>query len=62
MMAERSVDLFSTCPASTGVAQNLYIERVADIARWSEESGCTGILVYSDNSLVDPWLLSHITR
>jgi len=59
-MTERSVDLFSTCPASTGVAQNLYIERVADIARWSEESGCKGILVYSDNSLVDPWLLSHI--
>lgn len=60
MMSERSVDLFSTCPASTGVARDLYLGRVSDVARWSEASGCKGILVYSDNSLVDPWLLSHI--
>ncbi len=27
---------------------------------WSEEAGCEGILVYTDNSLVDPWLVSQI--
>ena len=31
-----------------------------DVARWSEEAGCEGILVYTDNSLVDPWLVSQI--
>jgi alkanesulfonate monooxygenase len=33
---------------------------VADVARWSERAGCTGIFVDSDNSLVDPWMLSHV--
>ena len=53
-------ELFSTCPASTSVPRATYSDRVAEIARWSEQAGCQGILVYSDNSLVDPWLLSHI--
>jgi alkanesulfonate monooxygenase len=42
------------------MAQDLYVERLTEIARWSEEAGCTGILVFSDNSNLDPWLLSHI--
>jgi alkanesulfonate monooxygenase len=54
------IDLFSTCPPSLGIDGAPYVQRVAEIARWSEEAGCKGILVYSDNSLVDPWLLSHI--
>jgi alkanesulfonate monooxygenase len=60
MVSGLSVDLFSTCPASTGVAKDLYVERVVEVARWSEQAGCEGILVYSDNSLLDAWLLSHI--
>ena len=36
------------------------MQNVIDVARWSEEAGCEGILVYSDNSLVDPWLVSQI--
>jgi alkanesulfonate monooxygenase len=33
---------------------------VADVARWSEAAGHTGILVYTDNGIVDPWLTSQI--
>jgi alkanesulfonate monooxygenase len=33
---------------------------LAEVARWSEEAGCTGILIYSDNSLVDPWLAAQL--
>jgi alkanesulfonate monooxygenase len=55
-----SIEMFSTCPPSSGVPRALYADRVAEIARWSEQAGCTGILVYSDNSLVDPWLLSQL--
>ena len=54
------IEIFSTCPPSLGTAGAEYVRRVADVARWSEEAGCRGILVYSDNSLVDPWLLSHV--
>jgi alkanesulfonate monooxygenase len=57
------VEVFSTCPQSKGVGGNAYLGQVADVARWSEEVGCRGILVYSDNSLVDPWLVSqHILQ
>jgi alkanesulfonate monooxygenase len=36
------------------------MKRVADAARWSESAGCAGMLIYTDNSLVDPWLVSHL--
>lgn len=58
--SEIAVELFATCPqSSTGVSET-YIDRVADVARWSEECGCKGILVYTDNSLVDAWLVAQI--
>ena len=51
--------LFSTCPSSS-VVREQYPERVVDVARWSEEAGCAGILVYADNSQVDPWLVAQL--
>ena len=54
------IRVFSTCPMSTAVDQSSYLQRVIDVARWSDEAGCEGILVYTDNSLVDPWLLAQI--
>jgi alkanesulfonate monooxygenase len=54
------IEVFSTCPPTIGVPQDEYAERVAEIAQWSEAAGCTGILVFSDNSVLDPWMLSHI--
>jgi hypothetical protein len=53
------VEIFSTCPQSNE-ADGAYLRRVADVAPWSEEVGCRGILVYSDNSLVDPWLVAQL--
>jgi len=55
-----SVDVFSTCPQSEAAARNTYRQRVIETARWAEECGCTGILVYADNSLIDPWLISQV--
>jgi alkanesulfonate monooxygenase len=60
MTAASPVEVFSTCPPSSGIARDLYLERLTEIAHWSEEAGCKGILVFSDNSNLDPWLLSHI--
>lgn len=54
------VEIFSTCPASSAVSTDVYHQKVVDVARWSERAGCTGILVYTDNNLVDPWLVSQI--
>jgi alkanesulfonate monooxygenase len=54
------IEVFSTCPNSSGAATESYLKDVANVARWSEQNGCRGILVYADNSLVDPWLVSQI--
>lgn len=54
------LQLFTTCPPSTLINRAEYVQRVIDAARWSEQCGCTGILVYTDNSLTDAWLVSQI--
>jgi len=54
------LEVFSTCPRSDrSVAGPDYLREVEDVARWSEENGCKGILVYSDNSMLDPWIVSE---
>jgi alkanesulfonate monooxygenase len=57
---QKPLELFATCPQSTSVQADSYLQRIADVARWSEHYGCKGILVYTDNSLVDAWLVSQI--
>jgi alkanesulfonate monooxygenase len=52
--------LFSTCPPwSTGDAA-AHLSRVRDAAQWSEKAGCTGILIYTDNTQLDPWVLAQV--
>lgn len=52
--------VFSTALQSSAVDQGSYVQNVIEVAQWSEEAGCEGILVYTDNSLIDPWLVSQI--
>jgi len=59
-VGSNTLKVFSTAPQSSAVDRESYIQNVIDVARWSEEAGCEGILVYTDNSLVDPWLVSQI--
>ena len=54
------VEIFTTCPPIGNTPSAEYSKAVADAARWSEKWGCMGILVYTDNSQVDPWLVSQI--
>ena len=51
--------VFTTTPPSTRQAPDEYLERVVETARWSEAGGCEGTLIYTDNSLVDPWLVAQ---
>lgn len=51
--------VYATCPQSKDVAPAEYAERVADVARWSEQAGYHGILVYTDNGIADPWLVAQ---
>jgi alkanesulfonate monooxygenase len=54
------VEIFSTCLPSRNEDSRTYLERVAQVARWSDGAGYRGILVYTDNGLVDPWLVAQI--
>jgi len=54
-----SLEIYSTCPQSKDVPRDQYLTRVLETARWSEEIGCTGILIYTDNSILDPWLVAQ---
>lgn len=54
------IQLFSTCPQSKDLSQDAYLAQVIEVAQWSEEAGCVGILVYTDNSIVDPWLVAQV--
>jgi alkanesulfonate monooxygenase len=54
------VEVFSTCPPSSTGDLSTYVDRVIDVAHWSEQCGCKGILVYSDNSQLDAWSVSQV--
>ena len=54
------IKVFATCPDSRAMPPAAYAGRVAEVARWSEAAGCEGILVYTDNAIVDAWLVSQL--
>jgi alkanesulfonate monooxygenase len=59
MDVREKVRVFATCPQSSDHSSAEYGKRVIDVARWSEANGCEGILVYTDNRIVDPWLVAQ---
>src|SRR5215510_1291405 len=60
-MQSRSIRLFSTCPPSSQYQNgDDYLRKVRDVAEWCDDAGVEGILVYTDNSLADPWQVSQV--
>src|SRR5258705_1655374 len=51
--------LFSTCPVSALLREAACRQELRKIARWSEDAGCEGMLVFTDNAQLDPWLVSQ---
>ncbi|MEV0127913.1 LLM class flavin-dependent oxidoreductase [Dactylosporangium sp. NPDC050688] len=54
------VEVYTTAPASVQVDGPGFRRRLTDVTRWTDEAGCAGLLVYSDNTLVDPWLVAQL--
>src|SRR5262252_7760121 len=59
MDAQGKISVFATCPQSSDHTSGEYLQRVIDVAKWSEANGCEGILVYTDNRILDPWLVAQ---
>ena len=57
---EHGLKIFSTCPPSALAEPRRCIRQLQEIARWSEDAGCEGILVFTDNAQLDPWLVSQV--
>jgi alkanesulfonate monooxygenase len=58
-LRETDLKVFATCPPSYNATPRAYLRDVLDVASWSEAAGCEGILIYTDNGLVDPWLIAQ---
>jgi len=58
--ANGRIEIFSTCVQSRNEDPQTYLQRVAQVARWSDAAGYRGMLVYTDNGLVDPWLVAQL--
>lgn len=54
------IEVFSTSPQSRGADAETYLEHALQVAQWSDRAGCQGMLIYTDNGLVDPWLLTQL--
>jgi len=58
--AEPEIKFFSTSPQFSMNIRESFVRNVIQVAQWSEEANCEGILIYTDNSLLDPWLIAQI--
>lgn len=58
--AHAGIEVFSTCPQSVEAQGAAYVQKVCEVAQWSEQYGCKGMLIYADNRLADPWLVAQI--
>ena len=57
---DHGLKIFSSCPLSAQTQVGTCLRQVREIARSSEEAGHEGILVFTDNSQLDPWLVSQV--
>jgi alkanesulfonate monooxygenase len=53
------LSVFATTPPSHGESGDTYLQHVLETAQWSEAAGCEGTLIYTDNSLADPWVIAQ---
>lgn len=56
----QEIELFSSCPPLRAEAGPSYTAQALEVARWSDQLGCRGILVHGGDSQLDPWLLSQL--
>jgi alkanesulfonate monooxygenase len=56
----REFKVFTTCPVTSMAEPRHCLRRLQAVSQWSEEAGCEGILVFSDNRQIDPWLVSQV--
>lgn len=54
-----NIELFTTAPQSVDFESGAYLEELKRISSQTERNGYKGMLVYSDNRLADPWMVTN---
>jgi alkanesulfonate monooxygenase len=54
------ISVYSTCPSSHQIGGADFGRRIVEVAQWTEAVGWRGLLVYTDNTLVDPWATAQV--
>src|SRR5256885_17075354 len=57
---DHGLKIFSSCPVSAQAQSERCVRELQEFARASEGAGHEGALVFTDNSQLDPWLVSQI--
>ena len=57
---DHSLKIFTTCPTTLLAQPDTCHRELEKMARCSEDAGCEGILVFTDNAQLDPWLISQV--
>ncbi len=53
-----NIELFTTTPQSVDFERHEFLQELKKIARQTETHGYKGLLIYSDNRLADPWMIT----
>lgn len=53
------IDVYTSSPSENMVPGDFYIDHLRQAARWSDQYGCRGMLIYTDNRSSDPWVLAQ---
>lgn len=51
--------ILTTAPPSIRSVPGAYLEEIRHLACWNESAGVEGMLIYTDNSLMDPWCVAQ---
>src|SRR5882724_5321873 len=58
--SDHGLKIFTTCPTTLLAQPEASLRELEKLARCTEDAGCEGILVFTDNAQLDPWLVSQV--
>jgi alkanesulfonate monooxygenase len=53
------IDVYTSSPSDSMLSSAAYLARLRTVSQWSDRAGCRGMLIYTDNRSLDPWVLAY---
>ncbi|MCG7525535.1 LLM class flavin-dependent oxidoreductase [Streptomyces sp. OfavH-34-F] len=54
------LNVYATCPPSSGARPEEFRRDLARSARWTDDAGLRGLLIFTDHDVVDPWVAAQM--